>query len=57
LNGSLKVKIADNYDELAKVIFGKNFGIISDLNVGPDGYLYIVSLSRGEIYRLIPTIN
>jgi glucose/arabinose dehydrogenase len=57
LQGPLEDKIADNYEELNRVIFGKNFGIISDLTVGPDGYLYIVSLSRGEIYRLIPTIN
>jgi len=57
LKGPLEDKIANNYDELKGVTFGKNFGVISDLVVGPDGYLYIVSLSGGEIYRLIPTIN
>ena len=57
LNGPLKDKIADKPGELAKIIFGKNFGTISDLTVGPDGYLYIVSLSRGEIYRLVPANN
>jgi len=40
-------------------IFGQNFGIITDLQVGPDdGYLYLVSGDRpnkvGTIYRLVP---
>jgi glucose/arabinose dehydrogenase len=57
LKGPLEDKVANNYDELKGVIFGKNFGIISDLAIGPEGYLYIVSLSNGEIYRLVPTTN
>jgi aldose sugar dehydrogenase len=55
LQGQLEDKIADNYEELTNNIFGKNFGIISDITVGPDGYLYIVSFTRGVIYRIIPT--
>jgi aldose sugar dehydrogenase len=55
LQGQLEDKIADNYDELTNHIFGKNFGIISDITVGPDGYLYIVSFTNGNIYRIIPT--
>jgi aldose sugar dehydrogenase len=56
LKGPLKDRIANNYvDELTNNMFGKNFGVISDITVGPDGYLYIVSLTRGEIYRIIPT--
>jgi glucose/arabinose dehydrogenase len=51
----LQDKIVDNYeDEELNVIFGKNFGVISDIEVGPDGYLYVVAFSRGEIYRIIP---
>jgi aldose sugar dehydrogenase len=58
LKGPLKDRIANNYvDELTNNMFGKNFGVISDISVGPDGYLYIVSLTRGEIYRIIPTNN
>jgi aldose sugar dehydrogenase len=58
LKGPLKDRIANNYvDELTNNMFGKNFGVISDITVGPDGYLYIVSLTRGEIYRIIPTNN
>ena len=52
----LQDKIVDNYeDEELNVIFGRNFGVISDIEVGPDGYLYVVAFSRGEIYRIIPT--
>ena len=35
-------------------MFGTNFGAITDVEEGPDGFLYIVSLSNGKIYRIIP---
>jgi aldose sugar dehydrogenase len=54
LQGLLQERVADNYQESEKVVFGKNFGVISDITVGPDGYLYIVSLTKGQIYRLMP---
>jgi aldose sugar dehydrogenase len=49
LKNSLTDKIANNPDELRKggVIFGKGFGAITDMQVGPDGYLYILSLYQG----------
>jgi aldose sugar dehydrogenase len=55
LPGLLKDKIVDNYTELSPVMFGSNFGGISDLSVGPDGYLYVVSFGEGRIYRVVPT--
>lgn len=55
LEKPLEDKIGSNYNETKKLVFGEGFGIISDLKVGPDGYLYIVSLPRGSIYRLVPT--
>jgi len=54
LTRQLKDKIADNYQELTPVLFGTSFGGISDLAVGPDGFLYIVSYGRGKIYRVVP---
>jgi glucose/arabinose dehydrogenase len=30
--------------ELDRVIFGQNFGAITDLEVGSDGYLYVLTL-------------
>jgi aldose sugar dehydrogenase len=45
-------------EDFSKIIFGENFGVVTDLKVGPDGYLYVVSGSRGAdegvIYRIIP---
>jgi glucose/arabinose dehydrogenase len=52
LNGSLKDKVADNMDELEEAIFAKGFGSITDIEVGPDGYLYIL-IADGSIYRLV----
>ena len=37
-----------------EIIFGTGFGCITDVKQGPDGLLYIVSLSDGTIYRIIP---
>jgi len=54
LKGPLADKVADTADETTGVIFGSNFGGISDMVVGPDGYLYLVSLGRGIIYSIIP---
>lgn len=40
----LSDKIANNPKELQKVLFGERFGGITDLEVGPDCYLYVVSI-------------
>jgi glucose/arabinose dehydrogenase len=39
---------------LSETLFGKGFGAITDIEVGPDGYLYIVSIGLGEIFRIVP---
>ncbi|HSA73613.1 MAG TPA: PQQ-dependent sugar dehydrogenase [Nitrososphaeraceae archaeon] len=36
------------------VVFGTGFGGVTDLTVGPDGYLYVVSISDGKIFRIMP---
>jgi glucose/arabinose dehydrogenase len=49
---------ASNYKEekiLSKALFGKGFGGITDIEVGPDGYLYVVSIGLGEIFRIVPS--
>jgi aldose sugar dehydrogenase len=38
-----------------KVIFANGFGGVTDLEVGPDGYLYIVSIAQGKIFRIVPS--
>jgi aldose sugar dehydrogenase len=40
-----------------KLIFAKGFlgeGGVTDIEVGPDGYLYIVSYGQGKIFRIVP---
>lgn len=54
LKGPLADKVADTEIETKGITFGSNFGGISDMAVGPDGYLYVVSLGRGIIYRIVP---
>ena len=54
VESSLADKIANNATENNGIIFGEGFGGISDLEVGPyDGYLYVVSLGHGVIYRVV----
>jgi aldose sugar dehydrogenase len=48
INGSsLADRIAQHPKELADVVFTKALGGIIDMELGPDGYLYIISLSEG----------
>jgi len=57
LNGPLQDKIADNQEELKNVIFATGFDNILDLEVGPDGYLYVLSEGNNNvnIFKLMPT--
>ena len=46
--------VADNNEELDAVILGREFsGGITDIETGPDGYLYILTLA-GDLYRIVP---
>jgi aldose sugar dehydrogenase len=54
LNETLSDRIADSTNELNKVTFAEGFGGITDLEVGPDGYLYVLSIGQGAIYRILP---
>ena len=57
LTGPLSDKIANSMDELKQIEFGDNFGVITDMKIGFDGYLYILSYDRGTVYRVIPSGN
>jgi glucose/arabinose dehydrogenase len=54
LTGPLADKLADTDSELNDIIFAGGFGKITDLKIGPDGYLYFVAYSEGKIYRIVP---
>lgn len=53
LNPPLEDKVADTPQEIQDIIFGKGFGVITDIQVGPDGYLYILGID-GTIYKIVP---
>jgi glucose/arabinose dehydrogenase len=40
------------HESMSEIMFGANFGLITDLKFGPDGSLYVVSLMEGTIYRI-----
>jgi glucose/arabinose dehydrogenase len=54
LDKGLTDKIAQTEVELSDVVFGHGFGGITDLEVGPDGFLYVLVYDKndGRIYRI-----
>jgi aldose sugar dehydrogenase len=54
LHGSLADKVADSDKQLTNIVLAQGFGKITDLEIGPDGYLYVVSHDTGIIYKIIP---
>ena len=52
LNPPLDDKVADTPQEIQDIIFGKGFGVITDIQVGSDGYLYILGID-GTIYKIV----
>jgi glucose/arabinose dehydrogenase len=57
LHGHLKDGIAHSSEreELNDILFGEGFGSVTDLEVGPDGYLYVVSYGEGKIFKIVPS--
>jgi aldose sugar dehydrogenase len=45
LDGPLSDKVANTPEELEDVIFAREIGLVTDLQVGPDGYLYVLTYS------------
>jgi glucose/arabinose dehydrogenase len=51
----LQDKVVNTGESMGEIVFGTGFGCVSDVITGPDGLLYIVSLTDGTIYRIVPT--
>jgi aldose sugar dehydrogenase len=47
--------VADDSRESSSITFGVNFGRITDIETGPDGFLYILSYDEGKLYRILPS--
>lgn len=54
LSPPLDDKVADTLQEIQGIIFGKGFGVITDIQVGSDGFLYILGID-GTIYKIVTT--
>jgi glucose/arabinose dehydrogenase len=52
--GPLANKIEYGIQDLDQITFAKGFGAITDLQVGPDGYLYVLTYA-GSIYKIAPS--
>ena len=48
--------VADDSRESSPITFGANFGRITDIETGPDGFLYILSYDEGKLYRILPSL-
>jgi glucose/arabinose dehydrogenase len=53
----LRDRVVDNLTfldttEAESLLVGQNFGVVTDLETGPDGNLYAVSLSHGAVYEI-----
>ena len=57
LHNLLADRIANSTKELKDVEFASGLGMITDLEIGPDGYMYVLSHTEREatIYRIVPT--
>jgi glucose/arabinose dehydrogenase len=53
----LQDKIINKNESMDEIIIGTGFGCVTDIERGPDGFLYIVSLSEGTVFRILPTVN
>jgi len=57
LGNELSDQIANSWDETNSVAFGKGFDGITDIKVGPDGFLYITERNSGTLSRIIPQLT
>ena len=53
----LQDNVINKNESMDEIIIGTGFGCITDIERGPDGFLYVVSLSEGAIFRIIPTAS
>ena len=50
----LQDKIVNPNDSMKEIIIGTGFGCISDIERGPDGFLYLISHGDRKIYKIFP---
>jgi aldose sugar dehydrogenase len=53
----LQDRVADNLakheiTESESLLIGRNFGVVTDIRTGPNGNLFVVSLTQGTVYEI-----
>jgi len=53
----LQDRVADNstshdITESESLLFGTDFGILTDIKTGPNGNLFVVSLDKGSVFEI-----
>ena len=50
----LEDNVVNKNETIEEILIGTGFGCITDIESGPDGFLYVVSVGDGVIYRILP---
>ena len=58
LDGPLSDKVANTPQELDEVTFANGIGLVTDVQVGPDGYLYVLTSIKHDavLFKIIPRL-
>jgi glucose/arabinose dehydrogenase len=54
LTDALADRVADSTTERNMSRWGTGWGVVTDLKIGPDGYLYVCSIFANRVYRIRP---
>jgi hypothetical protein len=46
--------VSTSPEEAQEVLFAEGIGGITDMDVGPDGFLYVLSIVESKLYRIVP---
>ena len=57
LSGDVADGVFDPTDTLSLIQFGSGFGAVTGITTGPDGFVYVLSIANGTIYRIRPTVS
>ncbi len=50
----LQDNMVNKNETMDEIVIGTGFGCVTDIERGPDGFLYVVSLSESAIFRILP---
>lgn len=52
MSGALSDLVADSIEERDSLLFGPSFGVVTDIQIGPDGDVYVLSLNQSSIFKI-----